>query len=44
MLKIWTDEAWGDYLHWRQTDKRALRKINALIYQCFERFSAFVRA
>lgn len=31
MLKIWTDEAWDDYLHWQQTDKRTLRKINALI-------------
>jgi toxin YoeB len=25
------DAAWSDYLHWQQTDKAMLRRINALI-------------
>ncbi len=31
MLKIWTDEAWDDYLYWQRTDKKVLRRINELI-------------
>lgn len=31
MLKVWTDEAWEDYLYWQHTDKRILKKVNALI-------------
>lgn len=27
----WFDEAWQDYLYWQKTDKKTLRKINALI-------------
>lgn len=29
--KIWSDDAWNDYLYWQQVDKRILRKINELI-------------
>lgn len=29
--KIWSDDAWEDYLYWQQQDKKTLRRINALI-------------
>lgn len=31
MNKIWTDEAWEDYLYWQRQDKRTLKRINQLI-------------
>ena len=31
MEKIWTNEAWNDYLYWQTQDKRTLKKINELI-------------
>ena len=31
MLKIWTDEAWADYLYWQQEDRKILKRINALL-------------
>jgi toxin YoeB len=31
MKLLWTDEAWEDYVHWQQTDRDVLRRINALI-------------
>jgi len=31
MNKLFTDEAWNDYLYWSQTDKKQLKKINELI-------------
>ena len=31
MNKIFTDEAWKDYLYWFDTDKKQLKKINILI-------------
>ncbi|MBR5344812.1 MAG: Txe/YoeB family addiction module toxin [Clostridia bacterium] len=31
MRKIWTDEAWDDYLYWQQEDRKTLKRINALI-------------
>jgi toxin YoeB len=31
MLKIWSDDAWEDYLYWQQQDKKTLKRINALI-------------
>ena len=31
MIKIWTDEAWEDYLYWQQQDKKTLKRINLLI-------------
>jgi toxin YoeB len=27
-------DAWDDYIYWQTTDKRMLRKINALIREC----------
>ena len=29
--KIWSDDAWNDYLYWQQQDKKTLKKINQLI-------------
>ena len=31
MKKIWFDKAWEDYLYWQSTDKRILKRINALV-------------
>jgi toxin YoeB len=31
MNKLFTDEAWSDYLYWSETDKKQLMKINDLI-------------
>ncbi len=31
MEKVWSDEAWDDYLYWQSQDKKTLRKINQLI-------------
>jgi toxin YoeB len=31
MNKLFTDEAWKDYLYWNETDKKQLKKINDLI-------------
>jgi toxin YoeB len=31
MNKLFTDEAWNDYLYWSETDKKQLKKINDLI-------------
>ena len=29
--KIWSDDAWDDYLYWQAQDKKTLKKINLLI-------------
>lgn len=29
--KIWSDEAWTDYLYWQVQDKKTLKRINQLI-------------
>ena len=29
--KIWSDEAWDDYLYWQTQDKKTIRRINELI-------------
>lgn len=29
--KIWSDDAWKDYLYWQTQDKKTLKKINQLI-------------
>jgi toxin YoeB len=26
--KIWSDEAWEDYLYWQLQDKKTLKRIN----------------
>ena len=31
MEKIWSDEAWEDYLYWQNQDKKTLKRINALV-------------
>ena len=31
MNKIWSDEAWEDYLYWQTQDQKTLKRINALI-------------
>ena len=31
MRKVWSDEAWEDYLYWQRLDKKTLKKINDLI-------------
>ena len=29
--KIWSDDAWEDYLYWQIQDKKTIRRINQLI-------------
>lgn len=29
--KIWSDDAWADYLYWQAKDKKTLKRINQLI-------------
>ena len=29
--KIWSDDAWEDYLYWQAQDKKTLKRINQLI-------------
>ena len=31
MRKVWSDEAWEDYLYWQSQDKKTLKKINRLL-------------
>lgn len=31
MRKIWSDDAWEDYLYWQTQDKKTLKRINKLI-------------
>ncbi|MDR1189316.1 MAG: Txe/YoeB family addiction module toxin [Bifidobacteriaceae bacterium] len=31
MQKVWTDDAWADYLYWQTQDRKTLRRINALL-------------
>ena len=31
MRKIWSDEAWEDYLYWQNRDKKTLKRINSLL-------------
>ena len=31
MRKIWSDQAWEDYISWQGQDKKTLHKINNLI-------------
>lgn len=33
MNKVWTDDAWDDYLYWQSQDKRTLKRINKLIQE-----------
>jgi len=31
MQKIWTDDAWKDYIYWQSQDKKTLKRINEII-------------
>lgn len=31
MKKIWSDEAWADYLYWQSQDRKTLKRINTLL-------------
>ena len=31
MIKIWSDQAWDDYLYWQNQDRKTLKRINQLI-------------
>lgn len=31
MKKVWSDNAWEDYLYWQTQDKNMLKRINRLI-------------
>jgi toxin YoeB len=31
MNKVWSDEAWEDYLYWQRQDKKTLNRINVLL-------------
>lgn len=31
MNKVWSDEAWEDYLYWQSQDKKTLKRIHLLI-------------
>ncbi|MDF2866529.1 MAG: Txe/YoeB family addiction module toxin [Clostridia bacterium] len=31
MNKLWSDEAWSDYVHWQSQDKKTVKKINNLL-------------
>jgi toxin YoeB len=31
MIKIWSDDAWADYLYWQGQDRKALKRVNDLL-------------
>ena len=31
MNKVWTENAWQDYIYWQTEDRKTLKKINKLI-------------
>ncbi|MBE6710258.1 MAG: Txe/YoeB family addiction module toxin [Clostridia bacterium] len=31
MNKVWSDDAWDEYLYWQSQDKKTLKRINQLI-------------
>lgn len=31
MNKLWSDEAWEDYLYWQTQDRKTLKRINLLL-------------
>ena len=34
MKLVFAEQAWEDYLHWQETDKKMLKRINGLIREC----------
>jgi len=48
LKKIWSDEAWEDYVYWQSQDKKTLKKINRLLedinrngYNCTGKLAGF---
>lgn len=33
MNKVWSDEAWDDYIFWQTQDKKTLKRINRLLQE-----------
>ena len=33
MKLVFSEHAWGDYLHWQRTDRKRLRRLNHLIQE-----------
>ena len=31
MRKVWTDEAWADYVYWQTQDRKTLKRINNIL-------------
>ena len=31
MRKVWSEQAWEDYLYWQKQDRKTLKRINQLI-------------
>jgi toxin YoeB len=31
MNKVWSDEAWNDYVYWQSQDKKTVKRINQLL-------------
>ena len=31
MIKAWDDDAWADYLHWQEQDRKTLERIHQLL-------------
>jgi Txe/YoeB family toxin of Txe-Axe toxin-antitoxin module len=31
MNKLWSDDAWDDYLYWQEQDRKTLKRINKLL-------------
>lgn len=31
MIKVWSDEAWSEYLYWQTQDRKTLKRINQLL-------------
>jgi toxin YoeB len=31
---LWHENAWEDYLHWADTDRKVLKRLNDLIKEC----------
>ncbi len=34
MKRLFSDEAWEDYLHWMESDPKTLNRLNDLIEEC----------
>ena len=34
MKLVFSEQAWGDYCHWQEHDRKLLRRLNGLIREC----------